>query len=63
MTIAAMKITGTVPSGFAGSAGLAGASSATPRSTRDNPSAVISSTTLEITNGSRASCLSSTTPR
>jgi hypothetical protein len=63
MTIAAMKITGTAPSGFAGAARLAGAGSATPRSTWDSASAVISSTTLESTNGSRASCLTSTTPR
>jgi len=50
-----MKITGTVPSGFAGAARRAGALSTTPRSTEDSASAVISSTTLEITNGSRAS--------
>ena len=50
-----MKITGTVPSGFAGSAGLAGGRFRDATLDPDSASAVISSTTLEITNGSRAS--------
>ena len=57
MTIETMKIIGTLPSGFAGRAGLAAdaGSSARSRSTLDSASVVISSTTLEITKGSRAS--------
>ena len=57
MTIEAMKNIGTWPSGFAGAAGLfaTGGACARSRSTFDSASAVISSTTPEITNGSRAS--------
>ena len=57
MTIDTMKIIGTLPSGFAGSAGFSGdeASCTRPRSTLDKASAVTSRTTLEITKGSRAS--------
>ena len=59
-----MKITGTVPNGFAAAAGFAdAASSARSRSTFDSASVVIRSTTLEITKGSRASTSRSTTPR
>ncbi len=56
MTIDAMKNIGIWPSGFAGCGGLTGGFSCTrPRSTFDNASVVISSTTPEIRNGSRAS--------
>ena len=62
--MAAMKITGMVPNGFAAAAGFAdAASSATVRSTFDSARVTIRSTTLEITKGRRASTSRSTTPR
>jgi hypothetical protein len=55
--MATMKITGTLPRGFAAFTGLFrdGDSRTRPRSTRDNASAVIKRTALEITKGSRGS--------
>ena len=57
MTIEAMKNIGTWPSDFAGAAGFlsTGIDCARLRSTFDNASVTISSTSPEITNGNRGS--------